>query len=121
MTPPVLPKEPTAIPSNRKEGNVLDDHHDLLHRRREEAGYGLPPMKTAEDHFKPLELSSSIASFEGRLNSDEVQGQYVGEKDLLKRRWMDASYGITHQPPPESVISGLRLFGDNHKHQHQVQ
>jgi len=108
VTPPVLPTEPTAILSNRKEGNVLDDHYDLLHRRREEAGYGLPPMKTPEDHFKPLELSSSTsyASLEGRLNSDEVQGQYVGEKDLLERRWMDASYGITHQPPSESNPSG---------------
>ncbi|PLW17512.1 hypothetical protein PCANC_08016 [Puccinia coronata f. sp. avenae] len=111
VTPPVLPTAPTAILSNRKEGNVLDDHHDLLHRRREEAGYGLPPMKTPEDHFKPLELNPSYAPAEGRLNEDVAQGQYVGEKDLLERRWMDATYGITHHPSESNPSGSVKSDG----------
>ncbi|KAA1118886.1 hypothetical protein PGT21_009512 [Puccinia graminis f. sp. tritici] len=105
VTPPILPATPTAILSGRKEGNVLDDHHDLLHRRREEAGYGLPPMKTPEDHFKPLELSNNYSPSEGRLNENEAEGQYVGEKDLLERRLIDAAYGIT-QSTSQSNPSG---------------
>ncbi|POW05900.1 hypothetical protein PSHT_10574, partial [Puccinia striiformis] len=99
VTPPVLPTEPTSIPFVPKEGSVLDDHHDLLHRRREEAGYGLPPMESPEDHFKQLEFTNDYAPVgesSSRVNEDDPQGQYVGEKDLLERRWMDAAYGINH-------------------------
>ncbi|WAR53364.1 hypothetical protein PtB15_2B795 [Puccinia triticina] len=105
VTPPILPTAPAAILFSRKEGNVLDDHHDLLHRRREEAGFGLPPMTSPEDHFRPLELSSTYAPGEARSTEDEAQGQYVGEEDLLERRRMDAAYGIT-QNTAQSNPSG---------------
>lgn len=101
VTPPVLPTVPATVVSTRREGNVLDDHHDLLNRRREEAGYGLPAMKTPEEHFKPLELSSSYVGREGRLaaTTNESRGQYVEEQDLFERRRKDATYGITPTSP----------------------
>ncbi|MBW0525409.1 hypothetical protein O181_065124 [Austropuccinia psidii MF-1] len=92
VTPPIIPTSISDALPTRKEGKILDNHLDLLHRRREEAGYGLPPLKTPEEHIKPLELSTTI---EPKVMEDELKGRYVQEKDLLARRRLDSVYGIT--------------------------
>ncbi|KAI9628739.1 hypothetical protein KEM48_011423 [Puccinia striiformis f. sp. tritici PST-130] len=71
-----------------------------LHRfhSREEADM-VSTNGTPEDHFKQLEFTNDYAPVgesSSRVNEDDPQGQYVGEKDLLERRWMDAAYGINH-------------------------
>lgn len=108
VTPPVF-TTPAAVESLpiRKEGKILENNHDLLDRRRQEAGYGLPEIDTPEEHFRPLIELSAPSSTRGRTVSDEeLQGQYVGEEDLFARRRLDATYGMTHSEDQESSEVG---------------
>ncbi|EGG06792.1 hormone-sensitive lipase [Melampsora larici-populina 98AG31] len=105
VTPPVLVTPTVETLPVRKEGKILDNHEDLFDRRREEAGYGLPEIDTPEEHFRPLRELSVPTSARARTVSDEVlQGQYVGEEDLLERRRLQTTYGLTH--PDELAKSG---------------
>lgn len=96
VAPPLVPAPTSDKLPTRREGKILDDHYDLLNRRREEAGYGLPVMHTPEDHYRPLtELSApSTASFAPR-GDGQTQTQYVEEDALFERRMVDATYGLT--------------------------
>ncbi|KAG0148927.1 hypothetical protein CROQUDRAFT_40711 [Cronartium quercuum f. sp. fusiforme G11] len=104
VTPPVLTPMPTVdrlpVPI---EGQILANHHDLFDRRREEAGFGLPDINTPEEHFRPLtELTAPTPTRDRTLSDEILQGQYVGEEDLLARRRLDVTYGLTH---PEDLRS----------------
>ncbi|CAH7689376.1 Alpha/Beta hydrolase protein [Phakopsora pachyrhizi] len=98
VTPPVVTLSPASeVLVPKEEGKILDDHLDLLTRRREEAGYGLSEVQTPEDIFPPMTEFSGVGftTLDGRNSEDELRSQYVGELDLLERRRLDATYGLT--------------------------